>query len=111
LKASFVARLEKGEFTIPVCTKCGKKAWPPSACCPSCFSKTALKKAARTGVLVEFARSNVKGHEGTFGMVRMDGFILVGSFDNVELKKGMKVRMDWCGINDGTPFYHFVPEK
>ncbi len=79
--------------------------------CQSCFAKTALKKVAKTGALVEFTHSHVRGHEGAFGIVQMDGFVLVGSFDDTALQKGMKVRMDKCGVNDGTPFYHFVPEK
>lgn len=111
MKASFVTHLKKGEFAVPVCTKCGKKAWPPSGTCSSCFSKTTLKKTTRLGELVEFSRSHVRGYEGVFGIVKMDGFTLVGSFDNTNLKKGMKVRMDRCGMSNGTPFYHFLPEK
>ncbi len=103
--------MKKGEFLVPVCTGCGKKSWPPSATCPSCYEKTKLKNTARTGTLIEFARSRVRGHEGAFGIVQMDGFILVGSFDDVKLRKGMKVRMDRCGMNESTPFYHFIPEK
>lgn len=103
--------MKKGEFFVPVCTKCGKKAWPPAPACASCFSKTALKKMDRAGVLVEFARSHVRGHEGVFGMVQMGGFMLIGSFDNAKLRKGMKVMMDRCGVSDATPFYHFTPEK
>jgi hypothetical protein len=37
--------------------------------------------------------------------------VLVGSFDDAKLSKGMKVMMDRCGVNDATPFYHFTPEK
>lgn len=103
--------MKKGEFAVPVCTKCRKKAWPPSSTCPSCFSKTVLKKVGKTGVLTEFAHSHVRNREGTFGIVKMEGFTLVGSFDDGELRKGMKVEMDRCGISEGTPFYHFVPAK
>lgn len=103
--------MKKGEFMVPTCTKCSKKAWPPSDACPSCFAKTVPRKTARKGTLVEFSRSHVRGYEGIFGIVKMDGFTLVGSFDDADLKKGIKVRMDRCGINNGTPFYHFVPEK
>ena len=45
------------------------------------------------------------------GMVQMGGFMLIGSFDNAKLRKGMKVMMDRCGVSDATPFYHFTPEK
>ncbi|MEO9364338.1 MAG: zinc ribbon domain-containing protein [Nitrososphaera sp.] len=107
---SFVERLKKGEFLVPVCTTCGKRAWPPSPSCPECFGKTALKKVGKIGMLVEFATSYVRGHEGVFGIIEMDGFRLVGSLDNGNLRKGLKVEMDRCGVDaEGTPFYHFIP--
>ncbi len=76
-----------------------------------CYSKTALKKVDTKGVLIEFATSHVRGHEGTFGIVKMDGFRLVGSFNNTELSVGIRVRMVKCGVRDGTPYYFFAPEK
>lgn len=79
--------------------------------CPECYSKTALKKVNNKGVLVEFATSHVRGHEGVFGIVQMDGFRLVGSFDSAQLAEGMQVRMVKCGMRDGTPYYIFAPEK
>lgn len=72
-----------------------------------------LKKVAKTGTLAEFATSYVRGHEGTFGVIEMDGFRLIGSLDSSignGLHRGLKVRMDRCGINEeGSPFYHFSP--
>ncbi|AIC14690.1 hypothetical protein NVIE_004950 [Nitrososphaera viennensis EN76] len=96
---------------VPVCTLCGKKAWPPSPACPKCFGRTVLKKVEKTGTLVEFSNSYVRGHEGVFGIIEMDGFRLVGSLDDDgKLRKGMKVKMDSCGVNvEGAPFYHFTP--
>lgn len=95
---------------VPVCTSCGKKAWPPSARCPSCLSKTRFAKVATAGTLVEFAASHVRGREGTFGIVEMDGFRLVGSIGDAKLREGMKVKMSKCGVGpDGTPYYHFEP--
>lgn len=94
-----------------MCKKCGKKAWPPSPTCPECYSKTALKKVSSRGVLVEFAASHVRGREGIFGIVQMDGFRLVGSFENAELAQGISVRMVECGIKDDTPYYLFASEK
>lgn len=98
-------------FKVPVCIRCRKKVWPPSSICPSCYSKTELKKIDRKGVLVEFATSHVRGHEGMFGIVEMDGFRLVGSFGKTKLVQGMQVRMVDCGVRDGTPYYLFAPEK
>jgi uncharacterized OB-fold protein len=111
LEYEFVENLKRGVFKVPVCTRCDKKVWPPSTTCPACYSKTALKKVGRKGVLVEFATSHVTGHEGTFGIVEMDGFRLVGSFDSADLEEGMKVRMGDCGVRDGAPYYFFAPER
>ncbi|HVX01995.1 MAG TPA: hypothetical protein VHA09_02465 [Nitrososphaera sp.] len=75
-----------------------------------------MKKTRKTGTLTEFATSYLRDHEGTFGIIEMDGFRLIGAFDNdgdngdKGLRKGMKVRMDRCGISaEGSPFYHFSP--
>lgn len=70
-----------------------------------------LKKVSTKGVLVEFAMSHLRGHEGIFGIVQMDGFRLVGSFENAELAQGISVRMVECGMRDGAPYYLFAPEK
>lgn len=55
--------------------------------------------------------SHLRGHEGIFGIVQMDGFRLVGSFENAELAQGISVRMVECGMRDGAPYYLFAPEK
>jgi uncharacterized OB-fold protein len=106
----FIKYLKKGEFRMPVCMSCGSKAWPPSHRCPCCLSKTSLRKIETTGTLVEYTSSHVKGREGVFGLVEMSGIKLVGSFEDQNLKEGMKVRMTDCGIrSDGTAFYSFAP--
>jgi hypothetical protein len=69
-----------------------------------------LRKVSDRGVLVEFAPSHVKGREGFFGIVEMDGFRLVGSFLTAELAEGLKVRMVACGKKNGAPYYLFDPE-
>ena len=64
------------------------------------------------GTLVEFAASHVKGREGIFGVVHMDGFRLMGSFGDAKLKEGMKVKMSRCGLGlDRSPYYHFQPAE
>jgi hypothetical protein len=108
----FGENLQRGKFLMPVCTSCGKKAWPPSPICPACLSKTSLKKIRPEGTLVEFADSHIRDHEGIFGIVEMDGFRLVGSFDiGAPLHEGANVRMDRCGLRDGAPYYHFTLQK
>jgi uncharacterized OB-fold protein len=112
LASEFLKSLQKGVFMVPVCTSCGEKAWPPAARCPSCLSETKLAKVSTAGKVVELAVSHVKGHEGAFGIVELDGFRLVGSFGDAKLKEGMKVKMSKCGIGpDGSPYYHFEPAE
>jgi hypothetical protein len=48
--------------------------------------------------------------EGYYGLVEMSGIKLIGSFDTLELREGLKVRMVTCGVRpDGTPYYFFEP--
>lgn len=117
MESEFLEHLQKGELLVPICTSCGKRAWPPSAHCPSCLQPTRLEAVSPEGALVEFSTSHVSGHEGTFGIVQMaDGFRLVGSFDGAgtgsRLEKGMWVKMVRCGVRtDGSPFYDFEPAR
>lgn len=61
------------------------------------------------GTLLEFTSSHIKDKQGIFGIVEMSGIKIVGSFDNMQLKEGMKVKMSGCGVGpDGTAFYRFV---
>ena len=76
-----------------------------------CLGETKLEPAKQDGVLEELATSYILGHEGTFGIVRMDGFRLVGTLDG-PMHKGAKVRMTSCGVKqDGSPFYNFALAK
>jgi uncharacterized OB-fold protein len=105
----FLESLKKGEFKVPVCTLCKSKAWPPSRYCPHCLYGTSLQEIESTGTLLEFTTSYIKGKEGIFGVVEMSGVKIVGSFDSMQPKEGMKVKMSGCGVMpDGTAFYHFT---
>jgi len=69
-----------------------------------------LKNAKKIGKLVEFSHSYVKDMEGIFALVKLDEIFLLGSLKGNRLRKGMSVRMSKCGLlQDGTPFYQFVP--
>ncbi len=62
--------------------------------------------------MVLFTRSYLKDREGYYGIVEMSGIKLIGSFDTVEMKEGIKVKMVRCGLApDGTPYYYFEPVK
>ncbi len=59
--------------------------------------------------MLEFTNSHIKDKEGVFGFIEMSGIKIIGSFDNKDLKVGMKVKMSGCGIKqDGTVFYNFA---
>jgi hypothetical protein len=52
----------------------------------------------------------MRGKEGMFGVVDIDGVRLIGSFETLSMRKGMKVRMKSCGVDaHGGAFYVFAP--
>ena len=62
------------------------------------------------GTLIHFTMSYLKGREGCYGMVEMSGIKLIGSFESLEMKEGIKVKMVRCGARpDGSPYYFFDP--
>ena len=59
-----------------------------------------------------FTMSHLRGTEGCYGLVEMSVIKLIGSFNILELKDGLKVRMVRCGVRpNGTPYYFFEPVK
>jgi uncharacterized OB-fold protein len=104
----FLDSLRKGEFKVPVCISCSAIAWPPSRFCSKCYSPTLLQKIKTSGILVEFANSNIKNKQGTFGLVNIDGIRLVGKIKCERPQIGITVEMAKCGIEDGSPFYDFA---
>jgi hypothetical protein len=65
-----------------------------------------------TGILLHFTQSYLKEVEGCYGLVEMSGIKLVGSFETLELREGLKVKMVRCGVSaNGTPYYFFEPIK
>jgi hypothetical protein len=77
-----------------------------------CLSNTSLQIINTDGTLLYFTISYLKGMEGCYGLVEMAGIKLIGSFDTLELKDGLQVKMVRCGVKpDGTPYYSFEPIK
>jgi len=77
-----------------------------------CLSNTSLEIINTDGTLLYFTISYLKGMEGCYGLVEMAGIRLIGSFDTLELKDGLQVKMVRCGEKpDGTPYYIFEPIK
>jgi uncharacterized OB-fold protein len=112
LLQEFIESLNKGEFRLPICNSCKVKVWPPSPYCPQCLSNTSLQIIDEKGILIHFTQSYLKGMEGCYGLVEMSGIKLIGSFESLELKEGLKVKMVRCGVShDGTPYYLFEPIK
>ncbi|HJU95836.1 MAG TPA: hypothetical protein VJ643_07365 [Nitrososphaera sp.] len=61
---------------------------------------------------MHFTQSYLKGTEGCYGLVEMSGIRLIGAFETLELREGLKVKMVKCGITrDGSPYYLFEPTK
>ncbi len=61
---------------------------------------------------MHFTQSYLKGTEGCYGLVEMSGIKLIGAFETLELREGLKVKMVKCGITrDGSPYYLFEPTK
>ncbi len=59
---------------------------------------------------MHFTQSYLKGTEGCYGLVEMSGIKLIGAFETLELREGVKVKMVKCGITrDGSPYYLFEP--
>ena len=59
---------------------------------------------------MHFTQSYLKGTEGSYGLVDMSGIKLIGAFETLELREGVKVKMVKCGITrDGSPYYLFEP--
>jgi uncharacterized OB-fold protein len=109
----FFTSIRKGEFTIPVCSSCKKKLWPPCQFCSSCFSKANLKRGTRKATLIEFTKSYLGNTEVILGVVEISGIRLMGRlFPGCEaLRTGMQLKMTECGINSaGVIFYNFEPQ-
>ncbi len=59
---------------------------------------------------MHFTQSYLKGTEGCYGLVDMSGIKLIGAFETLELREGVKVKMVKCGVTrDGSPYYLFEP--
>ena len=59
---------------------------------------------------MHFTQSYLKGTEGCYGLVDMSGIKLIGAFETLELREGVKVKMVKCGITrNGSPYYLFEP--
>jgi hypothetical protein len=71
-----------------------------------------LQEIERVGSLVEYSQSYVRTKEGTFGIIDMGGFVLVGGLRADRLTVGMKMKMYSCGLReDGSPYYDFEPAQ
>ena len=102
---SFEERLEKGEFSVTYCHNCNVVIWPHSSFCNRCFSKTQLVRHTTCGTLLEYSSQN-----GILFCVCQLGDIHIMGRLLSQCKEGSPVRMSRCGMNDGVPFFEFVPQ-
>jgi uncharacterized OB-fold protein len=98
----------KGDFRVPFCRTCRASVWPPFEHCPTCLSKTILKRISRRGILLEYSTSFISGRAQDYGIVDLEGVHLLGSVRGNNIFPGSKVVMYDCGIDENNiPFYKF----
>ena len=99
---NFEEELSKGNFCLPECNKCKKIVWPPSEFCNNCFGEIHLKKEKLDGAIIEFS----KHKNSFFCVVEFEGNIKIMAKCNSIPTKGQKVRIDSCGIENGSYFFY-----
>ena len=98
----FKSDLQKGKFTISACRNCQEIVWPPSDFCSTCLEKTEWEEAPREGVILEFSSKNGQ----YFCVAEMgDSFCIIGRITSGTAKIGSKVRIEACGVRDGSSFF------
>ncbi len=98
---SFEFELSKGNFFIPVCSKCKKTVWPPSENCNSCLGEVFLKKDSTKGKIIEFSRQNTR----YFCIVEFDKNFRIIAKTEKKPELGQMVKISNCGITNGEYFF------
>ena len=98
---TFESELKKGNFVVSKCQSCGI-VWPPSDFCNRCLGVTVLEKTSTTGVILGFSRQDGK----YFCLAEIDGsFGIVGRIMSGIPQMGRQVKIQRCGMRDGSPFF------
>jgi uncharacterized OB-fold protein len=111
----FIESLKIGKLTTSKCMSCENLIWPPSDVCPKCLSSDIeWVEVNANGKLLEFSESMIANKSGIFGMVELNESIrLLGRIicnNDIELKKGINVRLIKCGVeNNNDVYYEFQP--
>ena len=98
----FRSELCRGNLVVPVCDSCKKTVWPPSDFCSYCLADTVWEAAPRDGIILEFSRQG-----GRYFCVAELGrtLRLVCSVASGTPENGRRVRLERCGIRDGSGFF------
>lgn len=101
---SIEKELEKGNFVLGECTKCGKTVWPPSEYCNVCFGEVVIKKGPFEGKIIEYS----KREQDYFCLAEFaDQVKIIGSVLEMP-QKNQKVSVKKCGIQNGSCFFEFL---
>ncbi|MEE8132463.1 MAG: zinc ribbon domain-containing protein [Nitrososphaerales archaeon] len=113
--SGFIESLKTGKLTTSKCLSCKTLIWPPGNICSKCLSnKIEWVQVSPYGKLLEFSESFIASEPAMYGIVELnDNIRLFGRiiYDNdVELKKGIDVKLFKCGLdkNDDV-YYEFQP--
>lgn len=110
----FTSSLRRGKLITSECSSCNNVIWPPSNVCPKCLSDS-IKwvEVNSNGKLLDFSESFIANKVVIFGIVVLNENIrLLGRIicdDNIELKRGINVRLIKCGIENNDVYYEFQP--
>ena len=111
---AFIAAAKEGRFLLRWCDDCDKTHWYPRAVCPHCAStKTTWKPASGRGTVYSFSTMLRVDPPYTLAHVTLDEgptmmTNLVGAASDA-WRIGMKVRVQFCPSDDGTPVPAFAP--
>jgi len=110
----FIESLKTGKLTTSKCMSCEDLIWPPSDVCPKCLSDNIeWVEVGSNGKLLEFSESMITDKPVIFGMVELNESIrLLGRIicnNDIELKKGINVKLIKCGIENNDVYYEFQP--
>ena len=96
--------IRKGNFVMGQCTKCDQIVWPPADYCNVCFGKTMPKNGPFKGKIIEFSKQD----KDYFCLVEFEKNVrVIGKISTGTPMTHQKVKVEKCGIKDGSYFFEF----
>lgn len=113
----FIENIQKGNFVLPYCKRCGKNIWPPSDICRLCFSTLSIENCTnKIGKILEISEPKILNDNNKnilMIVVDINQIVLLGSiFFNQNTNKSSKlkykqVKIKKCGFINDKIFYEF----